>query len=145
MTCLEIVEFLKSETLRYLEAERKLMEIWVSRILEWTPDSMTWLSRIRVSKMESFLWSSIPMSLRLMISCRRSRTWAFSSLTSIWISFVVSCWKGFGTAYFWKSFVRLRVSMSNSMTLFSSWRIKSLCLLRYPFFSLHSKSFRLDQ
>ena len=123
-------------------------EIAVSRMFSKFGKSWgTWEERgICVSRMESFVWSSRSVALRLMISCLRSRTWAFSSLSSIWISFVVSCWKGFGTGYFWKSFVRLGASISNLMTFFCSSRIKSLWLLKYSlFFSLHQKSFPLDQ
>jgi len=98
---------------------------------------------ICVSRMESFVWNSRSIALRLIISCLRSRTWAFSSLTSIWISFVVSCWKGFGIGYFWKSFARVGVLISNLMTIFSYSRIKSLSLLRYSFLPRHPKIFSI--
>ena len=46
--------------------------------------------RICVSMMESFVWGSRSFALRLTISYLRFGTWAFSSLTSIWMSFIVS-------------------------------------------------------
>ena len=89
---------------------------------------------ISVSGMEHFVRSSRSVAQRLVISCLISRTWDFSSFTSGWISFVLSCCKGFGIGYFWKSFVRVGISISSFMTFFSSSRIKSLSLRRHSFF-----------
>jgi len=96
---------------------------------------------ICVSWMKSFVRSSRSVTLRLVISYLRSQTWASSSLTSSWMSFVVSCWKGFGIGYFWKSFSRLGVPISSMMTFVSSLRTKSLSLLRYSFFVSSSEIF----